>query len=416
MIRSKLLLYLTIALLFFHLMSSFLVTTNALVFSLMLTALIDKKIGYKLKTFFCSKDFWVLVSLFLIFVVSVFYSTDAKQGWKVIELRLSLLLFPIIYGVAPLSKNQVQLVFKTFISLVCLIPLVGILTQWGKYMDTGDSGWFYNDNIVQYVGKQAVYFAMYVNIALVGLFYFWYNDKLNKLEKMISVVVLVFLIVSQYLLASRTSILTMALLIASFVALLILNKINRKQTLMLLGVLALFVVGLVAFFPKVLKRFDSITHVEFQFDNTNPINHFNGEIKKENWNGLNTRIALWTCAMDEIKKRPLFGTGIGDVQDDLMKNYNEKNFIFAIQSNYNCHDQYLDVMLSNGIVGLAVFLFLLIYLIIKAIKEKNGILLGLIIVFSIACLTENVLGRNQGVVLMSLLTSVLVFRTKEQIT
>jgi O-antigen ligase len=303
---------------------------------------------------------------------------------------------------------QLHTFFKAFIGLVSIIPLIGIFTQWGNYIDTGDSGWFYSDNLVHFFDKQAAYFAMYVNIALVGLFYFWYREKLtSKLEQVSSIVVLVLLITSQYLLASRTSILTMGMLIFGFAILLIINKINRKQAVLLLSGLSLIILGMVMFFPKVLKRFDSITEVEFQFENTNPINHFNGEIKKENWNGLNTRLALWTCAIDEIKKQPLFGSGVGDVQNDLVKNYKEKNFVFAIESNYNCHNQYLDILLSNGFVGFFVFLFTLIHLIVISIKYKNGLLLGVVFIFSVACLTENILGRNQGVVLLSLLISIM---------
>jgi O-antigen ligase len=407
MTRSKIVVVLTFALLFFHLTSNLLIT-NAIVGLLLITVLVDKEVVSKLKRLAFSRDLWIITSLFFIFVGSAFYSADTKQAWKIIELRLPLLLFPLIYGIAPMAVKQKETVFKFFISMISVLPLIGILTQWSTYVETGDSGWFYSDNIVEYVGKQAVYFATYVNFALVGLFCFWYTEKLtSKLQKMVALVVVVFLLVSQYLLASRTSILTMALLIGGFVVLLIINKTNRKQTFALVTLLLFFVFGLVVLFPKVLKRFDSITHVEFQFENRNPINHFGGEIKKENWNGLNTRLALWTCAIDEVKKRPLFGTGIGDVQNDLVKNYKEKNFYFALESNYNCHNQYLDILLSNGIVGLLAFLLLISYLIIKSIKDKNGILFGLVLVFSLACLTENVLGRNQGVLLVSLFLSLM---------
>ena len=410
--RSKIVFYLTIAFLFFHLTANLLIT-NAIIGILLLTVLIDKELVIKLKRLACSRNWQVLISLFLVFVVSAFYSKDTSQAWKIIELRLSLFLFPLIYGLSPMGDKDKQFVYKIFICLVSVIPLIGIWTQWSTYVETGDTGWFYNDNIVEYVGKQAVYFAMFVNLALVGLFYFWYTDQLeSKQEKIGSVVVLACLIVNQYLLASRTSILTMVLLIGSFVVLLIFNKINRKQTIALLAALIVFVFSLVVLFPKVLKRFDSIKQVEYNFENKNPINHFGGEIKKENWNGLNTRLALWSCAVDEIEKRPIFGSGLGDVQNDLVNNYRSKNFYFALERNYNCHNQYLDVLLSNGFVGLFVFFFVMGYLILKSIKDKNRILFGIIVVFSLACVTENVLGRNQGVVLISFLVSLMLLKRK----
>jgi O-antigen ligase len=408
--RSKIVFYLTVAFLFFHLIGNLLLT-NAIIGLLLMTVLIDKELVSKLKRLACSRNCQVLISLFLIFVVSAFYSTDTKQAWKIIELRLSLFLFPLIYGLAPMLVREKQFIYKFFICLVSVMPLIGIFTQWSTYVETGDSGWFYNDNIVGYVGKQAVYFAMFVNLALVGLFYFWYTDQLkSNQEKIASVVVVACLIVNQYLLASRTSILTMILLIGGFVVLLIFNKINRKQTFVLLAALMVFVLGLVVLFPKVLKRFDSVKQVEYDFENRNPINHFGGEIKKENWNGLNTRLALWTCAVDEIEKRPIFGSGVGDVQNELVESYTIKNFYFALERNYNCHNQYLDVLLSNGFVGFFVFVFFLSYLIVKSVRNKNGVLFGIIIVFSLACLTENVLGRNQGVVLISFLISITLLK------
>jgi hypothetical protein len=70
----------------------------------------------------------------------------------------------------------------------------------------------------------------------------------------------------------------------------------------------------------------------------------------------------------------------------------------------------LDVLLSNGFVGFFVFVFFLSYLILKSVRNKNGVLFGIIIVFSLACLTENVLGRNQGIVLISFLISITLLK------
>lgn len=410
--RNNIIFYLSTLLLFFHLFG-FQLATNIVIGTMVLEVIFRKNIIENVKLLLRKKNFWVLISAFLIFLISAFYSSNEKEAWTTVELRLSLLLFPIIYGLRPLNPKQYIVVLKFFIGLVSIIPIVGIFTQWGTYVETGDSGWFYNDNIVHFAGKQAVYFAMFINIALVTLFYLWYTEKVQtQIEKISSIAILSMLITSQFLLASRTSLLTSALVITGFVIVLITNKINRKQALVLLGILAIFAAGLTVIFPKVIKRFESVTQFEFQFDNTNPINHYNGEIEKENWNGLNTRLALWTCSIDEFKKRPFFGTGLGDVKDDLVKNYKEKNFIFAIESNYNCHNQYLDILLSNGLIGWFVFLFVLIYLIVKSIKDKNLMLFGVVLIFALACLTENVLSRNQGVILISFILSSTLLNSK----
>jgi O-antigen ligase len=400
--RANFNMFLILVIIFSHLTLS-VAMTNIAIGLLVLSVLADSNIGNKLMAQFKSKRFWVLISPFLLFTISIFYSSDLVEGWKEIEIRLPLLIFPLVFGLVPLSEKQRAVVFKFFILLTVIIPIIGFVSQLGTYYETNDSGYFYNDHLVHYAGKQAAYFALYVNIALVGVFYFWQKQQgKSKLEKATLLTAFSFLVVIQYLLASRMALLVMLLLIVGFIGVQLFTNTSKKQIIVMFGGFVLAVIGLTILFPKVLKRFDSITHFEYRFDNTNPINHFNGEIKTENWNGLNTRLALWECALDVIKENPIIGTGIGDVQRDLVKNYKEKNFIFAIQTNYNTHNQYLDILLSNGILGLFVFLGFVVYSIQYAKQNKDWLLLVVLAVFLLSFVTENILNRNQGVVLFSL--------------
>lgn len=397
MFKQKLVTYLTLSLVFFHLLGLDIVTNINIVLLLFVTLFYKNRVEQLIKLTFSFK-FWVLISPFLLFLISIIYTNHSPEGWKMIELRLTLLIFPLIYGLSPITSLQKLSVFKFFIILVSLIPLIGFMYQLPNYINTNDSGYFYNDNLVIFAGKQAAYFGMYINIALIGLFYIWYNNLLKtKLERIVSVVSLILLLAAQYLLASRTAILITLTSTIVFLILLGINRIDKKKAFILIFSFGLFITSLVILFPKVLKRFESVKQTEYRFDNPNQINHFNGEINKENWNGLNTRLAIWNCAWDEIKKNPIIGCGIGGVQPNLIKNYKSKNFNFAINSNYNSHNQYLDILLSNGFVGLSVFLFFIGYLIFNAIQTRNWLLLGIVLIFMISCLTENILSRNQGV-------------------
>lgn len=413
--RSKLILIFTLLVVFAQLALT-VIYSNIFIGLLGLSILIDSKIAGKIIKLIKEKQFWVLISPFIIFGFSALYSTNMARGWKELEIRLPLIIFPILYGVSPLTLKNRDLVFKFFILLTIVIPVIGFISQIVPYLETKDSGYFYNDGLVNYAGKkQAAYFALYVNIALVGVLYFWQAMKgKTKLQIGALLTAFTFLLIIQYLLASRMSMLVMLLLIVGFMIVQLFTKTSKKQIVVMFSGLVIAIIGLTVLFPKALKRFDSITHTEYQFDNTNPINHFNGEIKAENWNGLNTRLALWACAWEEVLKDPMMGTGIGDVQDNLAKNYQEKNFIFALKSNFNTHNQYLDILLSNGFVGLFLFLLFLGYIVLFAIKSNNWLLLGVVCVVVFSCGTENILSRNQGVVLVSLFLSMLVFNHKDE--
>lgn len=414
--RKKLILCLTMLVIFFHLTWS-VNFTNVAIGLLVLSILLDKRIGIKIRKLISTSQFWILISPFIVFSLSALYSSDGLRAWKEIEIKLPLLVFPFIYGLAPMSEKYRDLVFKFFILITILIPVIGFISQLGTYFETKDSGYFYNDHLVHYAGKkQAAYFGLYANFALVGVFYFWQKISVKtKLQKITLASAFSFLLIIQYLLASRMALLIMFLVIIGFLIVQIFTNTSRKQILSMLIGAALVSIGLIVLFPKVIKRFNSITHTDYQFDNTNPINHFNGEIKAENWNGLNTRLALWTCAWEQIKEKPFFGTGIGDVQNDLVKKYQEKNFIFALESNFNSHNQYLDIMLSNGIVGLFLFVCFILYILYLAIKNKSWFLAGVVVIVAMSCLTENILSRNQGVVVFIVFLSMLLFSEKETI-
>jgi O-antigen ligase len=406
--KSKLIAYSVIVILVLHFSPYFLVRNYAIA-SLGVIVLWDKNILRQTKTLFSSSLFWMLLIPFFTYSFSIFYTNNFDNGVNEIEKKAGLLLFPIIFGLVKLKLKDFYIVLKGIVLLVIVLPVLGFMVQLGVYNETGDSGWFYNDNLVSILDKQAVYYALFVNTALLMLIYLWQEKQLvSNLYKFLVGVSLVLLMCTQYFLASRTSMLTTAAIISCYLAWLIVRKLNPKQGVILASSSVLLVSIMLVLFPKVTGRYKSITNIEFTYDNPNPINHFNGEIKEENWNGLNTRLAIWKCAFEEIKGSPLLGYGIGSVQQQLVKNYKEKNFILALKANYNSHNQYLDVLLTSGIVGLLLFMGWLVSLISMAFKQKNFLGIGFLVIFAISSLTENVLNRDQGVVFISLMLAMLL--------
>lgn len=411
---TKISTFLIIALLFFHLIGVE-PATNTLIGILIFFSILQKEIIQKLKKLFTNVKFWIFISPFLMFVMSLIYTPYTKEGLTLVQLRLPLFIFPFIFGLVKISKTQLNIILKSFVLLISLLPLIGFLCNIPEYIVNHDTGVFYNDNLVFIFNKQAVYFGFYINIALLSLFYFWYNDLLNnKTEKVLSYVSLFLLLVAQYLLASRIAISITFITILGGIILLGASKIGKQRALIMVFLFGISITFMTILFPKALNRFKSISSIEYKFDNSNEINHFNGEIKTTNWNGLNTRAAIWHCAWDEIKKRPILGGGIGSSQNNLMENYATHNFHFGIKSNYNSHSQYLDVLLTNGFVGLLIFLLFLGGLIYFSVKENNWLLFGFVMIFIISCLTENILSRNQGVMIIALFLSLFLFNPHSQ--
>ena len=401
-----------VMLLSFHLMGYTLFRNLSLAL-VSIVVLYNKDILNKVKSLLRNKTFWVLLLPFFCYAFSLLYTTDFLVGWKSLETKMSLLLFPVLFSLAKLKRNEFYLFLKTAVLIISVLPLIGFVNQFFLFQELGDTGLFYNDNLVSIFNKQAVYYAFYCNTALLLLIYLVEKNQLKSaLSKVSGGIVFFLLIGAQYLLASRTSMMVMVGILAAYLIWLVSKRLSRIQGVAAILGAVVLVIAMVSAFPKVLKRFESITNIAYHYDNPNPINHFNGEIKKENWNGLNTRLALWSCAIEKIKEAPFLGYGIGDVQSELVEKYEEKNFILALKSNYNTHNQYLDILMTSGIFGLILFFVFLSYMVMIAFKSRNWLLLGFIVLFTISSVTENMLNRNQGVVFIALFISLLCFNRK----
>ena len=67
------------------------------------------------------------------------------------------------------------------------------------------------------------------------------------------------------------------------------------------------------------------------------------------------RLALWDVAIDVWKENPVLGTGPGDYDEDLMS-HKEQGRYPTVGPHKTTHNIYLQVLVSNGLVGILIFL------------------------------------------------------------
>ncbi len=120
-----------------------------------------------------------------------------------------------------------------------------------------------------------------------------------------------------------------------------------------------------------------------------------------------TWLSIFQCVKDLFNSSPIFGTGLGDVQNDLDACYRSHGFNSLVDM--NAHNQYFQYVLGTGLMGLILYLTFMIFFIRKAAGSKNYLLLGLLILFSLCCLTESLLERQHGVMFFSFFSSMLYF-------
>ena len=87
-------------------------------------------------------------------------------------------------------------------------------------------------------------------------------------------------------------------------------------------------------------------------------------------NSTSLRVAIYKCAIEKIKIRPILGHGWGVGDLLLIDCYKDKSD-YLFRKKLNSHNQFLDYYLNGGFLLLFILIYFLYYQIIFSIKQKK---------------------------------------------
>jgi O-antigen ligase len=201
------------------------------------------------------------------------------------------------------------------------------------------------------------------------------------------------------------------------IALRFLKKRKRKQALLLAVMVCAALVAVFLFNNPVKKRFDGLTNSSIVL------------LKKEkygpgeNFNGLEFRLLLWRFTYEILRDNHAFIMGVGpaNAQPRLIQKYLDMNMYAGDKSKgttgylaYNCHNQFLQISLQSGIIGLIIFLFWCYAMLEKTIKEKNPVLTAIVLIIFIFFISESVFERQYGMILCTVFPLLYLYTTDRQ--
>ena len=390
------------ALVVFVLPFSIKLTTYAIIL-LVVIWLLQKPLKEVSNTVETKRHFWLISGLYFLTIVSLIYTEDFKAGLWELEKGVALVLFPLLMASArQLSKKTIEIILKTFLLSNLLFGVISVLYASFKYVAEGINIFFYHDLVSPLFNSHATYYSMYLIFSLFILYYFYFQrDKPSVSMKLFTGAVTIFFSVIIYLLAIRsiTFFFTGAALIAIAVYI-----YKTRHIIFGVGMLAAFI--LLIFLA--LKNNDVLKEKVFQiFEN------YEYELSKdhiEGYNGLTTRLAQWESSLSIIGDHPLFGVAPADVQEKLQEVYLKNYLLYSFRNRFNAHSQYFQTTLGLGLIGLAVFFASLIIPAWIALRSKNLLYLGFLILFSFCCITESMLYVQKGIVFYSFFTSLFLLQ------
>ncbi len=289
---------------------------------------------------------WVFSLFALLYIISIVYAGNLKEWWTLTNMSLAFLLIPFSFAMLkPFTRTQYMIV------TLCMIVMAFWSSVWVLI--------FYYQN--HYIFTQSlgmggslptptnhIRYSMIVASSMILCLYFAIeNWKLKYIwERWVYTFLAVYFFIFLHILSVRTG------LVVTYAGIFILVLFYLKR-LSLWKKLALTVLVLLAPLVayQVLPGFNhKINYTIWDFGR-----YMKGE---GNTYSDSERWQSWQAGIDIGKKHLLFGTGTGRFRPELARYYKE---VLQKDTWMRPHNQFINVFVIFGVVGLAVFLFMLIY-------------------------------------------------------
>ena len=370
--------------------------------------ILDNRSGFK-KDIFIGNKAAILFSLCIFYylwqAVGLIYTTDTKMGLSNLFGRLSLVLFPLVL-IFPgaMIKNNIKTLIRIFVISTFLFMLFCFSYALYRSVNLQDGLWTFNSHPEESVwlnhfysseltvSQHPSYIAMYVLLSTFICFESYFDFSLKSKSRILWLILGFLLLMSQYFLSSRAGILINLILIPSYFIIKF-RQLGRKKSVWLWIILIL-----IALAPLVVKN----QRVDYLLGSV-----FNKQVDYER--KKDPRFLIWESSLKIAQKNLLFGVGIGDVRTELAQEYERIGEVAMAKERLNAHNQFLEVLLENGIIGLLLFISIFVSMFYIAFSEKN-LLYGLfILMIFMFFLFETALYRLAGVSFFALFSFLLIY-------
>ena len=356
----------------------------------------------------CRKSFKILFILFISYylwqAVGLIYTTDIKMGLSNLFGRLSLVLFPVVL-IYP--GETVKFKLKTLLRVFTLGTALYMLFCFGnalfRSVSIQGSLWSLNPHPAEYVWlnyfysseltlyQHPSYIAMYVLLSVFICFESYFEYSIKFRYRLLWLILGLFLLVSQYFLSSRAGILICLILIPLYFII----KFRQLGKLRYSWIWIILI--LIALVPLILKN-QRVDYLYGRF-----VRNQDDYDRKED-----PRLVIWKSALEIASKNFLLGVGIGDVREELSEEFLRIGEVQMAKDRFNAHNQFLEVLLENGIIGLIIFISIFVCMFYIAFSDKNHLYIMFILMTLMFFMFETVLYRLAGVSFFSLFSFILI--------
>ena len=287
---------------------------------------------------------------------------------------------------------------KGFHMAVITVMTMLLVIKTAKVFQTGFSNYFRQEqwwnlwhykSLTQSLSIHPTYLSLFLIAGWVMLLFGNDLKALKSSESRGGWILLVFYLISIWLVSSKIALIALALVLLIF-WIYTWNHSSRRQSI-LSGVLISIVLSLPFASPSIRYR---ITH-----ELTNAIQALPAEVP----NRMTERRALWKSALIEMDRHPIAGTSFRGIKSRDAIYTKAKFFYTPLEKPMNAHNNFIEFGLRYGILFGILLLFTSIFGLYKAFNTRSLEILSFGIALVAVSMTESFLLREQGLSLVSLM-------------
>jgi len=345
------------------------------------------------------------ILLFLLQIIAILYTNNMQTGWINMRIKTGLLITPLAICCTAYINTDTQ---KKLLSHYCLILFLAtcycICVSFLHYRETKDSSIFFYHALVSPLNQHAVYFSLLIMIGLIFLL-----ESISKSEFIFNRFFHFFLIlyfsIFLFLLSSKLVIVFyLFYLVYYFITLLQKNKMNQKAITGLFILCIALASFVFAVRNPISERFYEIIKGDIKIVTQSKFD------KGDYFNGLQFRLLQWKFVGEILKENNRWWPGVspGDSQDLLNEKYISKNMYTGDPESgsrgyliYNTHNQFLETLLQNGIIGLVVLLIICFSLLKMAVQKKSRMTSFVVLLLFAWLFTESAFETQYGILIFT---------------
>ncbi len=344
----------------------------------------------------------LFVSYYILHIIGLLYSSNLDFGMFDLEVKLSILVFPLLFATMPsFPMEKMRKVLYAFIGGCFVAGMICLIHAIYMYLFHGENNFFYfYFSILLHPG----YFSMYLNFSIAILLYqlLYRHDSVGSFYKWVFRFLILFFSLLIILLSSKSGIICIAGLLLLTTFYLIIIKKKFLPAIIILAIMGLVTMNIKLIAPNVYAQFVYSRQVME-----------NEELNPKSKQSTQVRLLIWEAAMDIAQEHFLFGVGTGDVKDILSKKYEEKGISHALARGLNAHNQFMQTLITLGVIGLMLLLCSIAMPFFVAFKERNYVYIFFILIIVLHFAVESVLEVQAGVVFYTFFNALFAFRLQQ---